>query len=56
LALYKSTKKTKKPDGAMDVDSASVAETEGTEDEDMPKVNMDELLDDFEDLTVEDNN
>lgn len=56
LALYKNTRKTKKPEGAMDVDSASVAETEGTEDDDIPKVNMDELLEDFEELTVDDQN
>lgn len=52
LALYKSTNKTKKVEGAMDVDS--VAETEGSEDEDIPQVNMDELLEDFDELTVED--
>lgn len=55
LALYKSTNKNKKKqEGAMDVDAMSVAETEGTEEEDVPKVNMDELLEDFDELTVED--
>lgn len=56
LALYKNTNKNKKkaPEGAMEVDSMSVAETEGSDDEDVPKVNMDELLDDFEELTMED--
>lgn len=55
LALYKNTNKNKKKQqGAMDVDAMSVAETEGTEDEDVPKVNMDELLEDFDELTVED--
>lgn len=57
LALYKNTNKNKKPqEGAMDMDTMSVAETDGAEmdDEDAPQVNMDELLDDFDELTVED--
>lgn len=55
LALYKNTNKNKvKPEAAMDVDSMSVAETEATDDADLPKVNMDELLDEFDELTVED--
>lgn len=56
LALYKNTNKNKKKkqEGAMDVDTMSVAETEGTEDDEVPKVNMDELLDDFDELTVQD--
>lgn len=55
LALYKNTNKNKKKaEGAMDVDTASVAETMATDDDGVPKVNMDELLDDFDELTVED--
>ncbi|KUI54563.1 60S ribosomal export protein NMD3 [Cytospora mali] len=59
LALYKNTNKNKKPaaENAMDVDDGmSVAETEATgmDDDEAPKVNMDELLDDFEEMTMED--
>lgn len=62
LALYKNTNKNKKEpqqEGAMDVDEGmSVAETEededDDEDDDAPRVNMDELLDDFDELTMED--
>ncbi|KAK4217746.1 NMD3 family-domain-containing protein [Rhypophila decipiens] len=52
LALYKNTKKTKK----ADPDAMSVADTEMTmgEDDDAPKVNMDELLDDFDELDIQD--
>lgn len=46
IALYKAPKKT-------DPDEMSVAETE--EDDEVPRINVDELLDDFEDLTVQDN-
>jgi nonsense-mediated mRNA decay protein 3 len=46
IALYKAPKKT-------DPDEMSVAETE--EDDEVPQINVDELLDDFEDLTVQDN-
>ena len=49
LALYKSTKKTKR-----DADAMSVAETEMTVDDDGPKINMEELLDDFEELEIQD--
>lgn len=59
LALYKNTNKNKKPkqEGEMEVDGQSVAETEATgdsEDDDVPNVNMDELLDEFEEMTMED--
>jgi len=55
LALYKNTnKKKKKPAQAMDVDAMSVAETEHTADDDAPRVNMDELLEDFDELDIED--
>ncbi|KAK4161532.1 putative nonsense-mediated mRNA decay protein 3 [Cladorrhinum sp. PSN259] len=51
LALYKSSKKTK-----PDVDAMSIAETEMTGvGEDGPKINMDELLDDFDELGIQDN-
>jgi nonsense-mediated mRNA decay protein 3 len=45
LALYKSKKKTE--------EEMSIAETEEGDDE-APHVDMDELLDDFDELTVED--
>ena len=57
LALYKNTSnKGKKPKAQdMDVDQASVAETEGmSEDDDAPRVNMDELLEDFDELDIQD--
>ncbi|KAK4222232.1 putative nonsense-mediated mRNA decay protein 3 [Podospora fimiseda] len=50
LALYKSTKKTK-----PDADAMSIAETEMTSMDDGPKINMDELLDDFDELDIQDN-
>lgn len=59
LALYKNSNKNnkKKQEGEMEVDGQSVAETEATgddEDDDVPRVNMDELLDEFEEMTMED--
>ena len=47
LALYKNPKK------AND-EEMSIAETEEDGDEGIPGVNMDELLDDFDELTMED--
>ncbi|TPX09080.1 uncharacterized protein E0L32_001658 [Thyridium curvatum] len=59
LALYKNTnkKKLQQQQGGMDVDSMSVAGTEMTEDvdgDDAPRVDMEELLDDFDELAIED--
>jgi len=57
LALYKNTStKGRKPKAQeMDVDEASVAETEGmSDDDDAPRVNMDELLEDFDELDIQD--
>ncbi|KAL8297932.1 hypothetical protein RB597_007075 [Gaeumannomyces tritici] len=53
LALYKSSKKSKRQPEA---DAMSVAETEMTmgDDDDAPKVNMAELLDDMDELAIED--
>ena len=45
IALYKAKK------AATDPDAMSVAETEG---DDGPKINVDELLDDMEELTMQD--
>ncbi|KAK4151797.1 putative nonsense-mediated mRNA decay protein [Chaetomidium leptoderma] len=49
LALYKDTKKKKQ----QDPDAMSIAETEMTVD-DGPKINMEELLDDFDELEIKD--
>jgi len=51
LALYKKTNKKKQQSQAMDVDEMSIGETEG--DDDAPKVNMDELLDGFDELAID---
>ncbi|SPO03225.1 probable nuclear export sequence-containing nonribosomal protein [Cephalotrichum gorgonifer] len=45
IALYKAKKKD---------DEMSVVETDDGDDDDVPKINVDDLLDDFEDLTVHD--
>ncbi|KAK4454456.1 NMD3 family-domain-containing protein [Podospora aff. communis PSN243] len=50
LALYKSQKAKK----VEDPDAMSVAETEMTVDDDGPKINMEELLDDFDELDIQD--
>lgn len=51
LALYKNTKKTKKKED----DAMSIAETEMTAGEDDgPRVNMEELLEDFDELGIQD--
>ncbi|KAK3935652.1 NMD3 family-domain-containing protein [Diplogelasinospora grovesii] len=50
LALYKNSKKKK-----QDADAMSIADTEMTTGEDEgPRINMDELLDDFEELDIQD--
>jgi nonsense-mediated mRNA decay protein 3 len=57
LALYKNTRKTKRApaeESAMEVDAASVAETEDDGDDQGPEINMDELLDDLEELDIQD--
>ena len=56
LALYKAKQQREqreKAAGQMEVDGASVAETE-EEDDESPKINMDELLEDFEEMGVQD--
>ncbi|KAL2267807.1 hypothetical protein VTJ83DRAFT_5084 [Remersonia thermophila] len=59
LALYKNTKKKQpqQPRQPKEDDAMSIAETEGTaddEDDDIPKISMDELLDDFDELEIHD--
>lgn len=52
LALYKNTRKSKPK---KDADAMSIAETDMTADDgDGPKINMDELLDDFDELDIQD--
>ncbi|KAI4181183.1 MAG: hypothetical protein L6R41_006767, partial [Letrouitia leprolyta] len=54
MALYKAQQAKKLKDQMDGVETASVAETEETEGEDVPKIDMDELLDEFEELDVDD--
>ena len=63
LALYKARQERKKRANAgagneMEVDEESVAETQVTgeseDDEEVPKINMEQLLDDFDELQVDD--
>ena len=49
VALYKAPKKKQ-----LDADEMSVATTEDDDDEDLPQVRMEELLEDMEELTMED--
>ena len=55
LALYKAQQAKRERDSRMEgVETASVAETEETDGEETPKIDMDELLDEFEELGVKD--
>lgn len=54
LALYKAQQAKKEQDRMEGVETASVAETEETDGEEVPKIDMQELLDEFEELGVED--
>lgn len=56
LALYKAEQEKKRAE-KMEVDAAeaaSVAETEETGDDEVPRIDMEELLDEFDELNVED--
>lgn len=56
LAVYKAQQEKREKDRMEWLETASVAETEETEDEEeVPKIDMEELLDDFNELDVEDN-
>ena len=56
LALYKAQQEKREKDRMEGLETASTAETDETEDgEEVPKIDMDELLDDFNELDVEDN-
>ena len=54
VALYKASKAKKAKGVVMDIDGESVAPTDATEGDETPKIDMDELLEDFDDLDVED--
>ncbi len=55
LAVYKAQQEKRMKDRMEGVETASVVETEGTEDgEGVPKIDMDELLEDFDELDVAD--
>ncbi|KAI4209797.1 MAG: hypothetical protein LQ351_007327 [Letrouitia transgressa] len=54
VALYKAQQLKKEKDEMEGLEMASKAETEETGEDDVPKIEMDELLEDFEDLDVED--
>lgn len=55
LALYKAQQEKKEKDRMEGLETASVVETEQTEDgEEVPKIDMEELLDDFNELDVHD--
>ncbi|KAL8636408.1 MAG: hypothetical protein Q9228_006190 [Teloschistes exilis] len=54
MAVYKAQQAKKNSDQMEGVETASVAETVETEGDDAPKIDMDELLDEFEDLDVDD--
>lgn len=56
LAVYKAQQEKREKDRMEGLETASTAETDETEDgEEVPKIDMDELLDDFNELDVEDN-
>ena len=56
LALYKAQQEKREKDRMEGLETASTAETDETEDgEEVPKIDMDELLDDLNELDVEDN-
>ena len=52
VALYKAQQKRER-DKMEGLETASVAETEETGDDDIPQIEMDELLDDFDELNVD---
>jgi nonsense-mediated mRNA decay protein 3 len=54
VALYKARQEKKEKDAMEGLEAASVAETEETVDEEIPKIDMEELLDEFNELGVDD--
>ena len=54
LAVYKAKQRRQAKEAMDGVDAMSIADTEETGDDEVPKINMDELLDDFDELKVQD--
>ena len=54
LAVYKAQQEKRQRDKMEGVETASVAETHDTEDDEVPKIDVDELLDEFNELNVAD--
>jgi nonsense-mediated mRNA decay protein 3 len=54
VALYKAKQQQKTQDAMHGIESMSIGNTEESEDEEVPRINMDELLDDFDELNVQD--
>lgn len=55
VALYKARQEKKARDAMEGLEAASVAETEETAEDDIPKIDMEELLDEFNELDMDDN-
>ena len=54
VAIYKAQQMQRKKDKMEGIEIASVAETEETEGDEVPRIEIDELLEDFDELHVED--
>jgi nonsense-mediated mRNA decay protein 3 len=54
LAIYKAREQQKTQEAMNGIDAMSIGGTEESEDDEVPQINMEELLDDFDELTVED--
>ena len=54
VALYKSRQEKKEKDRMKGVEEASVAETDETEGDEVPQIDVSELIDDFDELGVDD--
>jgi nonsense-mediated mRNA decay protein 3 len=53
LALYKAQQQKKTQDAMNGIEAMSIGDTEESEDEEVPQINMEELLDDFDELNVQ---
>lgn len=54
VALYKAQQEKKRKDRMEGLETLSVAETEETDGDEIPRIDMDELLDEFNELDVDD--
>ena len=54
FAIYKAQQAKREKDRMEGLETESVAETEGSEEDEVPKIDMNELLDEFDELNVED--